>query len=272
MPIEGALPEGLAALRQPLAAGLAELGLALTEAQQRACLAHLGLVAQWGQVYNLTAVRDPADMLTHHLLDCLAAVPALQRYWANAARAPSSAAAPGALPTDPKVPAQAQAQAGARRRLLDVGSGAGFPGVVLALCFPEVDVVCVDTVAKKAAFIQQAAIALRLPNLRGVHKRVEALREPAFDVVTSRAFASLADFAALTRFHVKQPPPSPQGALPPSLTAPGAGVWMAMKGQTPDAEMAALPPDVRVIQVEPLSVPQLAAQRCLVWMARVPAP
>jgi 16S rRNA (guanine527-N7)-methyltransferase len=255
-------------LQPRLEAGLAELGLALSEAQQLACLAHLRLVAQWGQVYNLTAVRSPADMLTHHLLDCLAVVPALQRHLAQTGWAQSATTTATAAAAPVNSPSHAlNLESRQRPRLLDVGSGAGFPGVVLAVCLPGLDVVCVDTVAKKAAFIQQAAIALKLPNLRGVHARVETLREPAFDVVTSRAFASLADFVTLTRFHVKQP--NPEAAHPSAVQA--QGLWMAMKGQVPQAEIEALPPSVRLERVEPLSVPQLEAQRCLVWMSPTPA-
>ncbi len=255
------LPAELAALKPRLQAGISELGLSLSEAQQQACLAHLGLVAQWGRVYNLTAVRDPADMLTQHLLDCLAVVLPLQRHLAQAGWTLGT----GDAPTQKAAPNQLKAQ---KPRLLDVGSGAGFPGVVLALCLPGLDVVCVDTVAKKAAFIQQAAIALQLPNLRGVHARVETLRDAPFDVVTSRAFASLADFTTLTRFHVKQPSADATAPLP----EPAPGVWMALKGQAPQAEMDALAPSVRLERVEPLNVPQLEAQRCLVWMSPAPAP
>ena len=145
----------------------------------------------------------------------------------------------------------ARPHGGAAPQVLDVGSGGGLPGVVLAVCLPHVQVTCVDTVAKKAAFIQQVAASLRLPNLRGVHARVESLAGP-FDVVTSRAFASLVDFTQWSRS---------------ALAADG--VWMAMKGQHPQAELDALAaqaPGVDVFHVEPLQVPGLQAQRCLVWM------
>jgi 16S rRNA (guanine527-N7)-methyltransferase len=213
--------------------GLNALGLALTAAQQQQCLDYLALVRKWNQVYNLTAVRDPAEMLTHHLLDCLAVITPLVRH-----------------------------TQGQPIRLLDVGSGAGLPGVVIAICRPEIDVTCVDTVSKKAAFIQQAAGTLKLPNLHGVHARVEALKAAPFDVVTSRAFSSLADLVQLTLFHVK----------PAADAVPGvdnaAGVWMAMKGKHPEGEMAALPASVAVFHVEPLTVPGLNAERCLVWMRK----
>ncbi|MDP3611259.1 MAG: 16S rRNA (guanine(527)-N(7))-methyltransferase RsmG, partial [Rubrivivax sp.] len=134
-------------------------------------------------------------------------------------------------------------------RLLDVGSGGGLPGVVLAIMQPHLQVTCVDTVGKKAAFIRQVSGQLKLRNLQAVHARVEQMAGLAFDVITSRAFASLLDFVTLTR----------------PLLAPG-GAWLAMKGKTPTVEMAALPASVNVFHVEPLSVPGLEAERCLVWM------
>jgi 16S rRNA (guanine527-N7)-methyltransferase len=206
-------------LRVPLQEGALALGLSLDDAQLSRLLAYLDLLAKWNKVYNLTAVRAPDEMLTNHLLDSLAAIPALRRHTQG-------------LPT----------------RLLDVGSGGGLPGVVIAVCCPEIDVTCVDAVAKKAAFIQQAAGALGLANLRGLHARVELVAE-RFDLVTSRAFAALADFTAWSA-----------GAL-----AEG-GVWMAMKGRQPADELRALPPTVEVFHVEHLAVPGLAAERCLVWM------
>ena len=212
-------------LEAGLRAGVANLGLELTEAQIQTLLAYQDWVAKWNRVYNLTALRDPQEMLTHHLLDSLAVVQPLRQHLAQRGQ-------------------------GAQSRLLDVGSGAGLPGVVLAITCPELDVSCVDTVAKKALFIQQVAAALRLPNLHGVHARVEALTQP-FDVVTSRAFASLVDF---TRWSA--------GALAEQ------GVWMAMKGKVPQDEMAALPAGVEVFHVEPLAVPGLDAERCIVWMRR----
>jgi len=202
-----------------LRAGVSALGLELSDAQIAQLLAYLDWIAKWNRVYNLTAVREPAEMLTHHLLDSLAVIAPLNRE-----------------------------RAGRAIRLLDVGSGAGLPGVVIAICCPDVRVDCVDTVAKKAAFIQQVAVALKLPNLRGLHARVESLTEP-YDVVSSRAFASLVDFSAWSR-----------QALAP------AGVWMALKGKHPADEIAALPADVEVFHVEPLTVPGLAAERCVLWL------
>jgi 16S rRNA (guanine527-N7)-methyltransferase len=139
-------------------------------------------------------------------------------------------------------------------RLLDVGSGGGLPGVVLAALMPELDVTCVDTVGKKAAFIRQAGVELGLRNLRAEHNRVETLRAEPFDVVSSRAFASLTDFVRLTHRHLGE-----------------SGVWMAMKGKRPDDEIAALPADVHVFHVEPLNVPEMGAERCLVWLRPVGA-
>ena len=213
------------ALEQQLRAGLQALALALDEAQITALLDYVDLIQKWTRVYNLTAVRDPQDMLTHHLLDSLAVMRPLRQQLA-------------ALGRDESV------------RVLDVGAGAGLPGVVLAICCPTMTVHCVDTVAKKAAFVQQAAVSLKLSRLRGIHARVESLTEP-YDVVCSRAFASLADF---TQWSV--------GALAPQ------GVWMAMKGKHPAAELLALDPGVQVFHVEPLQVPGLDAERCLVWMRR----
>ena len=137
-------------------------------------------------------------------------------------------------------------------KLLDVGSGGGLPGVVFAICCPDVDVSCVDTVGKKAAFIQQAAVALKLRNLHGLHARVETLTTP-FDLISCRAFASLPDFVTWSRS---------------ALAAPH-GVWLAMKGKHPEDEIAALPADVAVFHVEQLTVPGLDAERCIVWMQPV---
>ena len=215
-----------------LQAGLAALGLPLSDAQMARLLEYQALIGKWNKVYNLTAVRDPAEMLTHHLLDSLTVIAPLRRQLAQIS----------------------QGATGKATSLLDVGSGAGLPGVVIAICCPEIQVDCVDTVGKKAAFIQQAAVTLKLPNLRGVHARVESLTNQ-YHVISSRAFASLADF---TRWSAQ--------ALAPQ------GVWMAMKGRHPDDELAALPPGVKVFHVEHLSVPGLDAERCLIWMkAVVPA-
>jgi 16S rRNA (guanine527-N7)-methyltransferase len=206
-----------------LVSAAAALGLQLMPEQQTCLLAYLDLIAKWNKVYNLTAVRDPAEMLVQHLFDSLAAVGPLRRQTASRAV-----------------------------RLLDVGSGAGLPGVVFAICCRDVQVDCVDTVGKKAAFVQQVAAQLQLKNLRGVHDRVEHL-EGAYDVVSARAFASLPDLVRWSSGAVAE-----------------QGVWLAMKGKRPEAEIAALPPDVQVFHVEQLQVPELAAERCIVWMRKAP--
>ena len=211
-------------LRAELERALPALGLLLSDAQVAALMDYLALIQKWTKVYNLTAVRDPAEMLTHHLLDSLAVIIPLRQQLAALA------------PTE------------ARWRLLDVGSGAGLPGIVIAICCPEIAVDCVDTVAKKAAFIQQVAATLRLPNLRGVHARVEGLTDK-YDVVSSRAFASLVDFTHWSAQALAE-----------------QGVWMGMKGKHPAQEMAALPSTVEVFHVEQLVVPGLDADRCIVWM------
>ena len=163
-------------------------------------------------------------MLTQHILDSLAVLPPLRR------------------------------QAPKAKQLLDVGSGAGLPGVVLAIASPKLQVTCLDAVAKKAAFVAQVAGSLGLLNLQSLHARVETLKPEtgqAWDLICSRAFSSLTDFVA-----------GSQNAL-----APG-GLWMAMKGKPPQDEIGALPLDVEVFHVEQIQVPQLDAQRCLVWMRR----
>jgi 16S rRNA (guanine527-N7)-methyltransferase len=204
------------ALRQD---GLA-IGLALSERVLDQLVRYLALLRKWNAAYNLTAVRDAARMRLQHIADCLAVVNPLRRH-----------------------------AAGRALRILDVGSGGGLPGVVLAVVEPRWDVSCVDSVAKKAAFIRQVAGELALPNLHALHARVEVLPGPPFDLVTSRAFASLPDFVRLTR----------------PLLAPG-GAWMAMKGHYPADDIIALPADIDVFHVEPLAVPGLAAERCLIWM------
>ena len=217
----------MGSLEVALRHGVDALELDLSDAQISALLDYIALIQKWTRVYNLTAVRDPEEMLTHHVLDSLAVVTPLRRQLHSMGLDEST-------------------------RLLDVGAGAGLPGVVLAICCPTMAVHCVDTVAKKAAFIRQASVSLKLPLLRGIHARVESLTEP-YAVVTSRAFASLADFTLWSK-----------GSLADQ------SVWMAMKGKNPEAEVAQLPADVAVFHVEPLVVPGLDAERCLVWMRKAP--
>ena len=223
-----------AVLEHTLRSGAQALALDLSEAQIAQLLDFIALLQKWNKVYNLTSVREPAEMMTHHLLDSLAAVAPLRRHLATLVQGDIS-------------PCQS-----ASLRLLDVGSGGGLPGVVFAICCPQLDVSCVDTVAKKAAFIQQAAVALKLRNLHGIHARVESLAGP-FDVVSCRAFAALADFTAWSR-----------AAL--GFNA----VWLAMKGKHPADEIASLPAEVQVFHVEPLTVPGLDAERCIVWLRPQP--
>lgn len=182
--------------------------------------AYLDLLARWNRVYNLTALRDPAQMRSHHLADSQSIVAPLERH-----------------------------AAGRPLTVLDVGSGGGLPGIVLAIRHPDWAVTCVDSVAKKAGFIRQVAIELALPNLQAIHARVEQMPPVNADVVISRAFASLADFCAWTRRHLG-----------------GQGVWLAMKGRHPADEIQALPPDIEVFHVEPLEVPGLDAERCAIWL------
>jgi 16S rRNA (guanine527-N7)-methyltransferase len=216
-----------AALLQALSLGVKALGLNVTEAQQRQLLSYMALIQKWNKVYNLTALKTPQEILTHHLLDSLSSISPLLGYLAQSAR-----------------------DVGQEVGLLDVGSGGGLPGVVIAICCPNIRVTCVDTVSKKAAFVQQVAASLKLSNLCGLHARVESLKGP-FDVICSRAFASLPDFVSWS-----------VGALSER------GVWMAMKGKLPEVEMAALPSFAEVFHVEQLQVPGLAADRCMVWMKK----
>ena len=199
--------------------GAQAMGFTLSQAQAQSLLRYLDLLQQWGSVYNLTAVRERDDMLRTHLLDCLAVVQ----------------------------PLQAHVQGLSNPRLLDVGAGAGLPGVALAICLPDLQVRCIDTVAKKAAFVQQVGLQLGLKNLKAIHGRVEKHTD-TYDVVTSRAFASLADFVNWTKFSLADD-----------------GVWMAMKGKLPQDELDAVS-GAEVFHVEPLTVPGLDAERCLIWM------
>ena len=219
--------------RQQLGDAAVALGLSLSPAMLDRLMDYLQMLQRWNKVYNLTALRDPDEMLSHHLVDCLAVLPALQRHVAGLVGGVA-----GDVQSRPL-------------RILDVGSGAGLPGVVIAVLRPDWHVSCVDTVAKKASFIRQVGAELRLPNLQSLHARVENL-DPAmgvYDVITSRAFASLADFTALS-----------------AAVLAAQGVWLAMKGKLPTDETS--PPGVQMFHVEQLQVPGLEAQRCLVWLRR----
>ncbi|NSX03763.1 16S rRNA (guanine(527)-N(7))-methyltransferase RsmG [Cupriavidus gilardii] len=228
----GALDE--AVQRRRLEAGLAAIGLPLDDGRIETLLAYLALLRKWNATYNLTAIRHPDEMLTHHLLDSLAAVPAL----AEAAMRPEV------------VPA-------ARGRVLDVGSGGGMPGLPLAIACPDVSVLMVDIVQKKTAFLTQCRAQLRLGNAAAHWGPVEKLDDAdGFAVITSRAFAELTDFVTLAGH----------------LLAPG-GRMIAMKGVYPHAELermeqAGLMSAWQVEAVPQLAVPELDAQRHLVVLSR----
>lgn len=202
-------------LAAQLAAGVAELGVDVDPETQKKLLAYLERMAKWNRVYNLTALRNPGEWVSHHLLDSLSVLPHVK----------------GPL-------------------VADVGSGAGFPGLVLAMVRPDWQVVSVEAVDKKAAFQRQVSAELALTNVRVEGCRVEDVRlEAGADSVVSRAFSSLADFVNLTRHLLK----------------PG-GQWAAMKGRLPKEEIAALPDDVQVREIIELKVPGLNAERCVVLM------
>lgn len=219
-------------LHDTLAERAAELGCPLEQPQLAQLRAYRGLLQRASRVHNLTAIHDEAAIDALHLLDSVALVPAIDRYLAAARKSE--------VPTRPDPPPPT---------ILDVGSGAGLPGVVIAIARPHWRVVCLDAVAKKMRFVQQAAIELGLHNLRAVHARAEQAPAVGAEIVVSRAFASLADFVAATRRHLRP-----------------SGVWVAMKGRVPADEITALPSDVAVFHVEPLRVPGLDAERCLVWV------
>ena len=203
--------------------GAAALGLRLDGAQTDRLLAYLKLLGKWNRVYNLTAVHDPAEMLSRHLLDSLTIVAPLAR------------------------------ECPAATSLLDVGSGAGLPGVVVAIADPRWQVTCIDTVAKKVSFVRQVRADLGLLNVTAVHARVEAWQASAFDVITSRAYGALEDFTRQTR-HLADP----------------STRWLAMKGVRPDDEIRALNDDITMFHVEQTAIPAVAAKRCLVWMKIAP--
>ncbi len=212
--------------QQRLAHAAGALGVQMDPERASTLLAYMEQLQRWNRTYNLTAVRDPEQMLVQHLFDSLSVL------------GPMEQALPHAL---------------SHATVVDVGSGGGLPGVVLAIMRPQWQVCCVDAVEKKMAFVRQMSGALALPNLRAVHARVETLEPMEADIVVSRAFASLLDFATLAGRHVAQ-----------------GGHLLAMKGREPEDEIGALRAGARwdVERIEPLSVPELDARRCLVWMSR----
>ncbi|MCX8017416.1 MAG: 16S rRNA (guanine(527)-N(7))-methyltransferase RsmG [Rhodocyclaceae bacterium] len=222
-----------------LAEGIAALGLALPAGAEEKLTAYLALLAKWNRVYNLTAIRAPDEMVTHHLLDSLAVLPVIE-----AALARRSGAAAQAQPVGA---AAKSALAGRPYRLADIGSGAGLPGLVLAIARPQWQIVSIEAVEKKAAFQRQVAIELKLANVSLHCRRVEEVAERC-DAAIARAFASLAEFAAAA------------GHLADTL-------W-AMKGGYPGEEIAALPAGWRLIGCQRLVVPGLAAERHLLQLGR----
>lgn len=212
---------------QRLYAAADALNIELDETRAAGLLGYLEQLQRWNKTYNLTALRTPEQMLVQHVVDSLSVLgPVSNILYKNTASNP---------------------------RILDVGSGAGLPGVIMGIMRPEWQVSCVDAVEKKMAFIRQAAAVLRLANVQAIHHRVESLEPHEADVVISRAFASLVDFAQLAGRHVAV-----------------GGVLLAMKGREPQEEMQVLQQETewRVSHVQPLLVPELDAQRCLVWMSR----
>ncbi len=203
---------------EQLHAGIAALRLTLPDGAEQRLLAYLDLLAKWNRTYNLTAVRNPADMVTHHLLDSLALLPLL-----------------------------AQKSVLAGRRLVDVGSGAGVPGLVLAIASPQLQIASIEAGQKKTSFQQQAKIELGLANVSIHCARAEALGE-IYDAAISRAFASLSDFVRYA------------GHL--------ANTLLAMKGIYPADEVAALPPGWRMAASHELTVPGLDARRHLLVLKR----
>jgi 16S rRNA (guanine527-N7)-methyltransferase len=218
-------PERLRALAQ-------DLDIPLDQLQLRRLLDYAALLARWNRVHNLTAIDRGEDLLTHHLLDCLSIVRPLERALRDYAVAPPP---------------------GRELRVLDAGTGAGLPGIPLAVLHTDWRVSLVDAVQKKCAFLHQAQVELALRNVSVHHARLESCGLAAQDLIVSRAFASLADFVAATR----------------ALLAP-RGLWAAMKGRFPEREIEALPPDIEALATVTLRVPQLAEERHLVLLRQAP--
>ncbi len=203
---------------QQLQSGIQALGLDLSAEQQTQLLAYTDLLKKWNKTYNLTALRDEAQMVSHHLLDSLTLLPYLQ----------------------------------GTHTMLDVGSGGGQPGIPAAICRPDLDITLLDANTKKTTFLRQAVIELGLNNVTVASGRVEEMHDKKVDVVTSRAFAELADFVNWTAHLLKD-----------------GGRWVAMKGMYPKEEIVKLPDTVAVEHVEALHVPGLDAERHMVVLKKV---
>ena len=204
-------------LQSQLESGIGILGLALSDRQVESLMAYLTLLEKWNKVYNLTAIRDPQEMLVKHLLDSLAVVPFIDG-----------------------------------QRLIDVGTGGGLPGVVLAICFPEKTVDLLDSNSKKTRFLIQVKAELKLENTAVIHRRVEQYQpEPLYDGVISRAFAAMQDMIDWTEHLL-----------------PEGGTWWAMKAQKDFEDLSVLPPCIEIEQVIDLQVPFLNAQRMLIKGAK----
>lgn len=210
-------------LRAAFETGLASMGVALEPPQVAAALQYLSLLDKWNRVYSLSAIREPERMLTHHLLDSYSVLPAFEAF--------------------------------APQRILDVGSGGGMPGMLLAIARPQWHITLIDSNSKKTAFLQQTAIQLGLANVSVATARVEQfVPTEAYDVITSRAFAELVDFVTLAGCHLKS-----------------SGRMLALKGVYPHEEIRRLPADWQVESVLPLHVPGLDAERHLVNLVRKPS-
>ena len=193
--------------------GLQQMQIELSAEQQQKLLDYVALLLKWNSTYNLTALRQEDQMLSHHVLDSLTLLPYLDGV----------------------------------QTLIDVGSGGGMPGIPTAICRPDIQITLLDSNSKKTSFLSQAVIELGLSNVKVITGRVEAAEGIQFDAITSRAFAELRDFVTLT----------------PQLLRDN-GRWLAMKGVHPYEEIAQLPEDVHVTQVDKLSVPSLEAERHMV--------
>ena len=202
-------------LKEQLQSGLNAMNLDLTIPQQLLLLEYVALLKKWNSTYNLTALRDENTMISHHLLDSLTLLP----YVANA------------------------------QTLMDVGSGGGMPGIPTAICRPDLHITLLDSNTKKTTFLQQAVIELGLKNVTVASGRVEAMHDKKVDVVTSRAFAELHDFIALTKHLLNE-----------------NGYWAAMKGVYPYEELENVPQNIEVYQIDKLNVPTLNAERHMVLM------